>query len=279
MDVTILFENTKPEGTGYIVDNGLSMLVEKDGGRVLYDTGRNDGLLHNAAALGVDLVDVDAVVISHGHADHTGGLLSFLQVNSCAPVYLKREALIPLYAKTPQMEMNVTTDPRIVAEHGDRLNFAGQLVEIGYGLYVIPVISRTYPLPTGNKILFSGENGRVVNDRFEHELFMVAKEGDGLVVFTGCGHLGLQNIVSTAKVAFPGCEIKAVIGGFHYEAPGIRDSQEPGENIEAAARWALQEGIGKIYTGHCTGTRGYSIMKPFLRDRMERFTTGMKIRF
>jgi 7,8-dihydropterin-6-yl-methyl-4-(beta-D-ribofuranosyl)aminobenzene 5'-phosphate synthase len=278
MDVTVLFENTKPEGTGFVIDNGLSVLIEKDGLQVLYDTGRSDGLLKNAAILGVDLGSVDVAVISHGHADHTGGLISFLQANDHAPVYLKKKALIPLLAKTPNKEMNITTDPRIASDYRGRLRFVDTITDLGKGLFIVPEIKRYYPIPFGNRILFAEENGKIVSDSFQHELFMIARNGESLVIFTGCGHLGLQNIVETAKDAFPGVKIESVIGGFHYEAPGIEGVEEPEESVEAAAKWIGQEIDGVVYTGHCTGTRGYSIMKRTLNDRLIRFTTGMKIK-
>jgi 7,8-dihydropterin-6-yl-methyl-4-(beta-D-ribofuranosyl)aminobenzene 5'-phosphate synthase len=277
VNATILFENTKPDATGYIVDNGLSILVENDGNRILYDTGKNDGLLKNAEALGVDLSIVDAVVISHGHNDHTGGLMGFLQVNSNAPIYLKKDALTPLFVKTPKIEKNISTDTRVFLKYTSRFKFVDTITKIGEGIFIVPDIKRLYPIPSVNQILFSGRNGTTVNDKFEHELFMIIKENDHLVIFTGCGHTGVQNIITTAKEVCSGTKVKAVIGGFHYESPSIKDYKEPKKNIEATARWIFQEGIEKIYTGHCTGSRGYSIMKPILKNKINRITTGMKI--
>jgi 7,8-dihydropterin-6-yl-methyl-4-(beta-D-ribofuranosyl)aminobenzene 5'-phosphate synthase len=277
VNATILFENTKPDSTDYIVDNGLSILVEKNGKQILYDTGKNDGLLKNAAALGVDLGIVDAVVISHGHNDHTGGLMGFLQVNNNSQIYLKKDALTPFLVKTPKIEKNISTDSQIFLKYSSRFKFVDTITKIGEGIFIVPDIKRLFPIPSVNQILFTGKNGTIVNDKFEHELFMIIKENDRLVIFTGCGHTGVQNIIATAKEVCSGTKIKAVIGGFHYESPSIKGCQEPKENIEATARWIFQEGIEKIYTGHCTGSWGYSIMKPILKARIKRITTGMKI--
>ena len=92
MKVKVLLENTKPENSNLCIEHGLSLLIEKDNKRVLFDTGGPKGCaIQNASILGEDLSKIDAVVLSHGHNDHTGGLLDFFKLNDNAPVYLKKE--------------------------------------------------------------------------------------------------------------------------------------------------------------------------------------------
>jgi len=102
MEITVLMENNKLKGSDFKTENGPSLLIEDKHGLILFDTGGpKNYAIQNAPKLGVDLSKVDAVVISHGHNDHTGGLLSFFKMNDKAPVYLKKEALNPYYAKLP----------------------------------------------------------------------------------------------------------------------------------------------------------------------------------
>jgi len=271
-------ENTKPEGPNFNVENGLSMLIEKDGKTILFDTGSpKNYAIQNAEELGIDLSKVDAVVISHGHDDHTGGLLRFFEINDNAPVYIKKEALNPIYVKRPDGEKYIGSDGEIVEEHSDRLHFIDKTIEIVQGVFLVSQIERKFPIPSTNSVLFVKEGDKLVNDTFEHELFMVVENDDNLTVFSGCGHNGIKNIVSTAKETFPNKKIGTVIGGFHLQAGGSTFVVAKKEEIEEIANWLKLEVTGQIYTGHCTGKRGMEIMKPILNEKLKRIHTGMKI--
>ena len=278
MEVTILMENTKPEGSDFCVENGLSMLVEKDGKTILFDTGSpKNYTVENAEELGIDLSKVDIVVISHGHDDHTGGLLKFFEINDKAPVYLKKEALNSIYVKRPDGEKYIGLDTGIVDKHLDRLRFVDETTEIVQEVFLVPQIERKFPIPSTNSVLFVEKGDKLVNDTFEHELFMVVEENDNLTVFSGCGHNGIKNIIDTAKIAFPSKKIGTVIGGFHLQAGGSTFVMAKKEEIEEIAEWLKLEVTGQIYTGHCTGKRGMEIMNPILKERLKQIYTGMKI--
>ena len=87
INITVLVENTIRRA-GLLAEHGLSLLIEAGGKRVLFDTGQGMALLHNARALGVKLHELDAIVLSHGHYDHTGGLAAVLGESRRIPVYL-----------------------------------------------------------------------------------------------------------------------------------------------------------------------------------------------
>ncbi|MDD3984976.1 MAG: MBL fold metallo-hydrolase [Methanobacterium sp.] len=92
MDITILSENTKKRGSKLNTEHGLSLLIENKGNKILFDTGGSRGTaIQNSKILDLDLSQVDAVVISHGHNDHTGVLLDFFKLNDNAPVYIKKK--------------------------------------------------------------------------------------------------------------------------------------------------------------------------------------------
>ncbi len=219
MKVTVLLENTKPKDSNFVTENGLSILVEKNNKMILFDTGGpQESVILNATKLGIDLVNVDAVVISHGHDDHTGGLLKFLEINDKAPVYLKKEALKPYYAKSPSGEKYIGMDSEIAKKYSNRLKFIKKTTEIAGEIFLVPKIKKESPILSSNQVLFVKENEELVRDYFEHELFMVVEEEDDLIVFSGCGHSGIRNIVSTAKDILNDKKIDAVIGGFHLQA-------------------------------------------------------------
>lgn len=278
MKITVLVENTKLKNSNLSMEHGLSMLIQKDSNNILFDTGGpQESAIKNASKLGIDISKVDAVVISHGHNDHTGGLLKFFQINDKAHVYLKKEALSFYYSKRPDGEKYIGIDNRIAEKYSDRLHFVDKTTEIAQGIVLVPQIKRKFRIPSTNSVLFTKEDGKLVNDTFKHELFMVVENDDNLFVFSGCGHNGIKNIIITAKETFPNRKISTVIGGFHLQAGSSTFAVAKKEEIEETAEWLISEGIEKVYTGHCTGERGMKIMKPILKERLEQIYTGMEI--
>ena len=95
--ITVLVENTAG-GQGLLAEHGLSFWIEIGSRRILFDTGQSEILFHNAQVLGIDLGTVDAIVLSHGHYDHVGGLRRMLEMAPAVPVYLHPQALEPKFA-------------------------------------------------------------------------------------------------------------------------------------------------------------------------------------
>lgn len=280
MEITVLLENSKPENSDLNIEHGLSIFIQKDGYNLLFDTGGPEGnAIKNAETMGIDLSKIDAVIISHGHNDHTGGLQKFLQINDKAPVYLKKEAFGLYYSKRPEEMVFIGMDNEIAKKYSERLNFIDKTTENAPGIFLVPQINKNHSIPSCNKVVFMKENGKLINDTFDHELFMVIENNYNLIIFSGCAHSGIKNILNTVKDLFPGKKIEAAIGGFHLQA-GSRDyAQASKEEIIDIAEWLKSEVSGKIYTGHCTGERGIDFMNPILKDRLVRMYTGMKISF
>jgi 7,8-dihydropterin-6-yl-methyl-4-(beta-D-ribofuranosyl)aminobenzene 5'-phosphate synthase len=278
MNVTVLSENTKPKKSYLKTEHGLSLLIEKNGYKVLFDTGGPNGTaIQNAKLLNFELSQVDAVVISHGHNDHTGGLLDFFKLNDNAPVYLKKETLNPHYTGSGSNKEYIGIDDKISADYKERLNFVDETSEIFNDFFIVPNIYKKFPTPTTNSILYSKEGNKVLIDKFNHELFMAVKIDNEITIFSGCGHSGIKNIVITAKEAFHYTKIKNIVGGFHFQAGKISSFTAKSKEIEGTSRWIKSEGIEKVYTGHCTGRYGFEIMQSILKDSLELFYTGKKI--
>lgn len=99
MRITCLIENTASDEK-FIAEHGLSLYVETDKAKILFDMGQSDAFVSNADKLGINLSDVDLAILSHGHYDHGGGLRKFLDINKNAPVYINRYAFEPRYNGT-----------------------------------------------------------------------------------------------------------------------------------------------------------------------------------
>lgn len=278
MKITTLIENLKDDSVDLINEHGLSLYIEKDDKRILFDTGRSDNFIKNAEKLGINLENVDLVVISHGHGDHGGGLLSFLKVNKKAKIYMKRKVNKDYFAGILFFKKSISINKDVFEKYSSRIEYVDSFAEIAKDIFIITDIDKHHKIPAGNKYLFIKEGQRLIKDKFEHELIMTIKEKDGICMFSGCSHNGTVNMIEAVKKFFPGTNIKAVIGGFHLvKIPAVDTFSAPQEEIDLIANKIISEKIEKVYTGHCTGEKAYNKLKQVLGDRIEYIKTGSKI--
>jgi len=280
MKITALIENTRPEDkTDLEEEFGLSLYMQRDGQCILFDTGASDAFSRNAEKLGVDLKDVDVLVISHHHFDHGGGLGRFLEVNRKAKVYLRKCNEEDFYFKAPLLGRRyVGLDQELLQKQAGRLEFVDDFREILPGVYLLTGIETQYPQPKGNRRLFVRRDDTFKPDQFGHELILLTQEPDGLVVFTGCSHHGIQNMLSTATRQFHNMPIKAVIGGFHLIGlPVFNTMAGSRADIRNLGVELLAYPVEQFYTGHCTGQKAYRVLKEVMADKLQQFQTGSEI--
>ncbi len=279
MILTSLIDNTRLNNrTDLAIERGLSIHASTMGKSILFDAGSSEAFCDNATLLNVDINNVDVAVISHRHHDHCNGVTHFLDRNSKAPVYFRECAETNYLFKTFGFKSNVGINKQLLAKGASRLIFVNQMTEISPNIFIITDLSNKYAKPKGNKYLFTESNGCCKPDSFDHELLLVVKENDGLIVFTGCAHSGVLNMIDTAISHFPNTKIKAVVGGFHLVGlPLFNSIGGTKKQIEKIGESILNYPIDKLYTGHCTGMKAYHILKGVLGDRLEYFPTGRSI--
>ncbi len=279
MFVTVLVDNKKisnrPDLT---VERGLSFHITTMGKQILFDAGSSQVFCDNAKLLNVEIKDVDAAVISHRHHDHCNGVTHFLDRNSKAVVYLRECEEAGYLFKAFGFKSNVGINQHLFNKSRDRFEFVNKLTEIYPNIFIVTALSKKYALPKGNKYLFTKKGHCCKSDLFDHELLMIVKEDDGLIVFTGCAHSGVLNMVDTAVDLFPKTRIKAVVGGFHLVGlPLFNSIGGSKKDIESIGQDLLHYPIDKLYTGHCTGMKAYGILKSVLGDRLEYLPTGCRV--
>ncbi|MGI6451161.1 MAG: MBL fold metallo-hydrolase [Desulfitobacteriia bacterium] len=276
MQVTTLLENTKVEKANLINKHGLSLYIKTGGQKILFDTGPDDSLLHNAAELGIDLAEVNILVISHIHRDHGGGLGVFLKNNSKAKVYLNTNTQREYYVQRSATEFEyIGLDQAVLKTYHDRLNYVWEKTSIAPGITLLR--NTEYSGFRAKTINIRLEDGSIGQDSFDHELIMVLEEQGVLHVFTGCSHNGITNMVESVKKEFPGQKIQSLTGGFHLMNPHTGVIAEDEDTVKGLARKLLEQDIPYIYTGHCTGPEAFKIMQGILRERLGGLSTGKRI--
>jgi 7,8-dihydropterin-6-yl-methyl-4-(beta-D-ribofuranosyl)aminobenzene 5'-phosphate synthase len=280
MRITSLIENRPATQHSELeAEFGLSLHVECGQGRILFDTGSSGAFVRNALRMGVDLSAVDLAVLSHHHFDHGGGLAAFIEENGRAPIFLKRPVVGEPYARLfGLVSRSVGIDRSLLSKHADRFVFVDHAIEVAAGVRLLPEIRRAHPGPVGNRHLYLRKPTGWERDSFDHELILAVEEEDGVVVFTGCSHSGILNMIETVAEHLPGRTIKGVVGGFHLM--GLPPLGVPGPSkreIAGLGKAMLELTAARYYTGHCTGRRAYRVLEQVMGERLAPITTGTRL--
>lgn len=280
MEITSLIDHVKTTtGTAITTEWGLSLHLKCNEFSMLFDMGSSGHFIDNAAALGIDIQSVDLAVLSHGHFDHGGGLRSFLVANSKAVVHMRRGADADLYAKLFGFKRYVGLEKEVLSVYKDRIRFFDQSIELRGGVFAIIPVKESYPPPRGNRFLFRRRGSALLLDDFSHELALAVEADGGIVVFTGCSHHGTLNILAAVKDALPDRPIKSLFGGFHLVSlPLSWTLSEDKKSVRALGQALPQSGVETFYTSHCTGSKGYRILKDIMGERLEYFSAGSRVR-
>ncbi|MCR4903838.1 MAG: MBL fold metallo-hydrolase [Butyrivibrio sp.] len=264
MKIVNLVENTEGKA-GCRAEHGLCFYIETKKHKILMDTGQTDLVIENAQKLGVDLTKVDIAFLSHGHYDHSGGIIPFSKINDKAKIYIKEDAFGDYYSTTHGPEpVFIGVDPQI--RELKQVCIINGDMEIDDELSVFADIGNNRQAPLTNKRLFKKENGELVNDDFTHEQCLVIKQEGKSFLFSGCAHHGILNILDRYKEIYSD-EPDYVFSGFHtMRKTGYSDEDKA--YIEKTAN-ELMNYKSKFYTCHCTGVEPYEIMKEILKDKIE----------
>ena len=280
MQITVLIENDiADQHTDLVAEWGLSLYIEYQKTKILFDTGAKGALVRNAERLGVELSQVDLVVLSHHHFDHGGGLPAFFAVNDQAKVYLRRppdgEAR---FCALLVVNRFVGLAEGLLDHYQDRIVYIDNFREILPGAYIFTDIVRQHELPKGNRYLYLKQPSGYIHDSFNHELVLALRDEDGLVVFTGCSHSGAVNMIQTVAQRFPGDRIKGVVGGFHLVGiPMLNTMAGSKREMIDLARTMLELPVDAYWTGHCTGQKAYAVLKTVLGARLAELHTGTTV--
>ena len=269
MTVTSLVENHSCRvDCGSI--HGLSLDIITPLHHILFDMGPNSLFLENAEVLGVDLVTVDLAVLSHGHYDHGGGLEPFCRRNSRAEILVSPYAFEGHFAVEGETYLDVGIEARLERKLSDRLrSFVGRMDEELFLFDDVP--EQDYLTGAAKTLLERGKEG-YLPDSFRHEQNLIVTAEGKTVLFAGCAHRGIVNILRAAE-KITGGEPDWVFAGFHLTNPGL-GIDESRELVEAVGRELLARKNTRYVTGHCTGDGPYDILKEMLGERLSLMAAG-----
>ena len=257
MKLYTLIENTTCDAS-LACEHGLSLYIEANGQRILFDAGQTGAFADNAEKMGIDLSQVDICILSHGHYDHGGGLKRFLELNDHAKVYVSRHAFGDYY----------NAEEKFIGLDWELLN-SEQIVFVRDNLTLSDTLS-LHTCPNFPQVYFTDAYGMQVKrkdqlevDDFRHEMYLLIREGERRIIVSGCSHKGALNV----KTWFAP---DVLIGGFHLMK---LDPEKEATRLKFTAMELMKKET-VYYTGHCTGNAQYDALKTHMGDRLQRLTTG-----
>ncbi len=245
--ITVLVENSV-QRAGLQAEHGLAVHLQAGDRAVLFDTGQTGLVLRNAAALGLHWDGLDAIVLSHGHYDHTGGLAAVRAAAPHARRFLHPAALAPKFSRGPDGAGRYIGMPRPAAQalvNDPAVTWTPSPVEVIPGLFLTGAIPRNTGFEdTGGDFFLDPACTRPDPLEDDQALFFDTREG--LVILLGCGHSGVINTVEHIRRLTGRRPIHTLLGGLHL----LRASAERMRRTLAAFHdWQPRQ----IAAGHCTG--------------------------
>jgi len=233
-----------------LAEHGISVFVEFGGHQILFDTGQIMALNWNAPKLGVDLKAIDAVVLSHGHYDHTGGLLDLLKQRGDVPVFGHPDIFLRRFHVTENAsrDVGIPWNRESLEALGAQFHLNQHVTEIFPNVFITGEIPRENDFETIEEGFQIQNEGRFVHDEIWDDQALVLKTQRGLVVIFGCGHSGVANTLTAVGKFFGTKKVYAILGGFHLVNAPERRIQK---TIEALREFPFQI----ISPMHCTGFR------------------------
>jgi len=272
MLIKTLVENTSND-CGINCEHGLSLYIKTKDHQILFDTGASNLFIENANKMGIDLLNIDIVIISHGHYDHGGGLRDFLNLNDKAKIYLNQKAFGEYYSENRfKVKRYIGLDQTLIPN--ERFVFVSDYLSIDQELTLYSQMQGQYMNSKSNDSLYIKLEDGYKKDSFDHEQHLLIKEGNNNVLFMGCGHSGIVNIIEGVQSKYK-LKLTHIIGGFHLYSHS-KDEYESAKLIEDIGVYLNHTGI-IFYTGHCTGINAYDMIKKLLHDKINYLSTGTEI--
>lgn len=247
MKITVVIENNVPFSCGLplLAEHGVSMLIETAGRRILYDTGESGAVLHNLTVLGIAPESLDAIVISHGHYDHTGGLLAVLRaarktvaVYAHPGIFAERWSL----ARGGRRPIGIPYARSYITGAGGDWHLCEAPAEVAPGVWFSGAIPRVTEYERGDtRLVQNGEPDPHVDDTV-----LYCTGARGLVVVSGCAHSGLVNAVRHGFSVTGQDRLQAWIGGTHLGPVGPEQQER---TIAQLVDWQPD----LVAANHCTG--------------------------
>lgn len=256
--IVTLMEDLLPENSELVCEHGLSIYIEMNGVKILFDTGQSGQFIKNAENLGIDLSDLQYVIMSHGHYDHTGGLKELVAaVGNPFQLILGQDFFKKRYKFDGENRISIGSgfDKKYVRFHNiDMKQVTEDIYPVAKDIAVISNFDHNVNVECLNRKFYKEQKKKLVQDNFTDEIALVLTLEEGAIAVLGCSHPGVVNILSTVERRL-GTKLYGVIGGTHLiEA----DDQMLRETV---TYFKQRDRLRLLSMFHCTGEKASRIFE------------------
>ena len=272
LKITTLIENLPDRDGKLQFEHGFSAYIEVEGNCLLFDTGQTGAFAKNAGSLGIDLSATDAVILSHGHYDHTGGVPKLLSIiKKDTSIYVGKEFFLPKYKRLDDGTWKYNGNP-FEKELLPELHFVEENVTaLSENLYLFKNFARKNEFESVNPKFFVKTDEGFVQDLFTDEIALGIKTEQGIVLIAGCSHVGIVNILEHVKKHL-NLPVAAVLGGTHLVEAGE-------ERLKETVAAFKRHGVKTIAVSHCTGEAGMELLQKKFPEGFVLNNTGNVLNF
>lgn len=274
--ITILTDNTVPEKSAVIGEHGFSAFLETGQGAFLFDAGQGKSVVHNAACLQKDLKNINKIVLSHAHSDHTGGLPEVLMalIAKRTDVFAHRDVFADRFRKKNQQTYDgIPFTQGYLEKMGAHFVFNNGYVEIEESVFLTGEVPRENSFEVGDmEGRFIIRGGKAEPDSIRDDQSLVIQVEKGILIVLGCAHAGLINVLNYAIKKSGIDDIYGIIGGTHI---GLSGEEQLEQTITALKDYKIEHFI----PAHCTGPEASFRLKSELEIKFRYSHVGMKFSF
>lgn len=282
MRIITLIEDTSVNDKLY-VGHGCSYFINIRNKNFIVGTGSDGRFLGNAKRMKMPVGKAEAVVICENHSSQSGGLDALLKINPKIRIFAKADAAMDYYEKSGVFKMQTGVSKSFFKKHQKNCVLYKNFSQVAEGFYLASPEDINEEYITKDKTGYVKKGSRLKQDDFVQESFCVIfpkeRKREGCVIIAPCSHIGIINIINTVKMRWTDIPILAVIGGFHVMGKSKNKLNCTDEQMKELANQLRLLDVGNIYTNHCTGFKGYEMLKETLGDQIQYFSTGEELEF
>jgi len=272
ISITILVDNTVYK-QGLLAEHGLSLLIECDGEKILFDTGQGMALPNNMLQLGISEQSISMLVLSHNHYDHTGGIDGFLdKADSQIQIYAHPDCLNSCFSKRGDVVRNIGLSDGArerLSDHKANINWTTEPTRLSQHVWVTGSVPNTSCSAITDSF-YSDTAASRLNELNDDQGIYIITDG-GVIVVLGCAHSGVVDTIEYIK-QLTGMNICAVIGGMHL----IHASEI---QRKVVSDYLMENDIPVVAPLHCSGFEGRRLFANVLGGRYRDVGVGSKMEF